>query len=81
MNNLIKTKQLATSVNKYAVDFTFTGGTTSTITHNLGTTDVLVQIKNSSGELIIPNTVSSYSSNSVDVNVLTSEIMRVIIIG
>jgi type 1 fimbria pilin len=66
---------------KYVESFAFTAATTSTITHNLGSEDVLVQLKDSTGELIIPNTVNNYTTNSVDINVSSTETMRVIIIG
>lgn len=64
---------------KYVESFAFTAATTSTITHNLGDTDVIVQIKDASGELITPDLVNNYTSNSVDIKVSATETMRVII--
>jgi hypothetical protein len=66
---------------KYVESFNFTGATTSTITHNLGDEDVQVQVKDATGALITPNTVNNYTTNSVDINVSSTETMRVIIIG
>ena len=66
---------------KYVESFAFTAATTSTITHNLGSTDVMVQVKDASGQLITPNVVDNYTTNSVDVNVSSTETMRIIIIG
>jgi hypothetical protein len=66
---------------KYVESFNFTGSTTSTITHNLGDEDVMVQVKDATGALITPNTVNNYTTNSVDINVSSTETMRVIIIG
>jgi hypothetical protein len=66
---------------KYVESFAFTAATTSTITHNLGSTDVMVQVKDASGELITPNGVNNYTTNSVDINVSATETMRIIIIG
>ena len=68
-------------VQKYATDFNLTASTTSTITHSLGTTDVQVQLKDSTGALIIPGTVNNYQTNSVDINVSVTDTYRIIIIG
>jgi hypothetical protein len=69
------------TTNKYVESFAFTAATTSTITHNLGDTDVMVQVKDASGQLITPNVVDNYTTNTVDINVSATETMRVIIIG
>jgi hypothetical protein len=68
-------------VSKYATDFTFTAYTASTITHNLGSTDVMVQMKDSTGSMIIPDTINNYQTNSVDILVTISDTYRIIIIG
>jgi hypothetical protein len=69
------------SQQKYADDLAFTGGTSQTITHNLSDTDVLVQLKDSTGELITPDAVNNYTNNTVDIEVSSTETYRVIIIG
>ncbi len=69
------------SIGKFADDITFTGSVSSTITHNLNGLDVQVQLKNSSGVMIIPDIVNNYTSNSVDIEVSVSGVYRVIIIG
>jgi hypothetical protein len=66
---------------KYVESFDFTGGTKSTITHNLGSTDVLVQVKDPLGQLITPDVVDTYATNSVDIEVSITGTYRVIIIG
>lgn len=66
---------------KYAANVPMTGGTVETVTHSLGTTDITVQVKDSSGTLIIPDVVDNYQTNSVDINVSVTDTYRVIIIG
>lgn len=66
---------------KYADNVPMTGGTVETVTHSLGTTDITVQVKDSSGTLIIPDVVNNYQNNSVDIEVSSTETYRVIIIG
>jgi hypothetical protein len=69
------------SSSKYAASIPFTGGTAQTITHNLNDTDVIVQLKDSTGKLIIPDEVNNYTLNTVDIEVSSTETYRVIIIG
>jgi hypothetical protein len=69
------------SVSKYSASFAFTAYTASTITHNLGSTDVMVQMKDSTGSMIIPDTINNYQTNSVDILVTISDTYRIIIIG
>jgi hypothetical protein len=66
---------------KYAADVPMTASTAETVTHSLGSTDVVVQIKDGSGELIIPTTVNNYTINSVDIEVSITGTYRVIVIG
>ena len=85
-NGMVNTTPLSgltggTGSSKYVENFAFTAATTSTITHNLGDLDVIVQVKDASGQLITPNTVDNYTTNSVDINVSATETMRVIIIA
>jgi len=65
---------------KYTVDITLTSEFPVTITHSLGTTDVIVQLKNNSGSMVNDATVNNYQENSVDIQTQTSETFRVIII-
>lgn len=81
-NGFIVTGTTSTGgVNKYSASISFTGGTTQTVTHNLNDTDVVVQLKDSTGKLIIPNEVNNYTSNTVDIEVSSTETYRIIIIG
>jgi hypothetical protein len=68
-------------LSKYSASIPFTGGSTQTITHNLNDTDVVVQLKDSTGKLIIPDEINNYTSNTVDIKVSSTETYRVIIIG
>jgi hypothetical protein len=68
-------------VSKYSVTSTLNAGTT-TITHSLGTTDILVQIKDATGKLFIPRDIQNYTTNTVDIVVSTTETnARIIILG
>jgi hypothetical protein len=69
------------STNKYAASIAFTGGTKQTITHNLNTEDVQVQLKDSTGTRIIEDVADTYTSNTVDIEVSITGTYRVIIIG
>jgi hypothetical protein len=42
---------------------------------------VIVQLKDSTGTLVIPNVVDNYTNNTVDIEVSSTETFRVIIIG
>lgn len=65
---------------KYVILETFTPNTSKTITHNLNSESVIVQIINSSGELI-SGVVDNYTENTVDVKVLISDTCKIIIMG
>ena len=66
---------------KYAQDITFTGDLAHTITHSLNEEDVIVQLKDSTGKMIIPDLVNTYTVNSVAITVSETGTYRVIIIG
>jgi len=66
---------------KYAQDITFTGDAAKTITHSLNEEDVIVQLKDSTGKMIIPDLVNTYTVNSVAITVSETGTYRVIIIG
>ena len=66
---------------KYAASLSFTKNSVTTITHSLNEEDVIVQLKDSSGKMIIPDVVDNYTTNSVDITVSITGNYRVIIIG
>ena len=81
-NGIVNTTPISTFAHqKYAASIAFTGGTLQTVTHNLNDEDVIVQMKDSTGELITPDVVNNYQTNSVDIRVSNTETYRVIIIG
>jgi hypothetical protein len=80
-NGFVVTATTSVGVTKYAASVPMTGATIETVTHSLGTTDVTVQLKDSTGKLIIPDVVNNYTLNSVDIKVSSTETYRVIIIG
>ncbi len=81
-NGMVNTVNLSTfTQQKYAADIPFTAATSQTVTHNLNDTDVIVQLKDSTGTLVIPNVVDNYTNNTVDIEVSSTETFRVIIIG
>lgn len=66
---------------KYAATVSFTADTTQTITHGLGTTDIIIQMYDSSHQQIIAFDTNAFTGNSVDIRLLFSTSARVIIIG
>jgi len=68
-------------VTKYTESKALTAGVTGTVTHSLGTTDVVVQVKNPSGNLVAPGTVGNYQTNAVDITVSVTGTYRIIIMG
>lgn len=59
----------STSSNKYATTISLTAGN-NTITHNLGDTDVIVQVRDGSGIVFIPNSIDTFASNSLNINIV-----------
>lgn len=80
-NQPVETPISSFTQQKYAASIAFTAATSQTVTHNLNDTDVIVQLKDSTGTLIIPDVVDNYTANSVDIQVSSTETYRVIIIG
>jgi len=81
-NGMVNSVELSTvTPQKYAASIPFTAATSQTVTHNLNDTDVIVQLKDSTGTLAIPNVVDNYTNNTVDIEVSSTETFRVIIIG
>ena len=66
---------------KYVQIHTLTKGNTETITHNLNEADVIVQLLSESGEMVIPDRVSTYLPNSVDIDVSVTSNYKIIIMG
>ena len=64
---------------KYVNVHTLSKGNTETITHNLDEEDVIVQLLSESGEMVIPERVSNYLSNSVDIDVSVTSNYKIII--
>jgi YVTN family beta-propeller protein len=73
---------LATKTSKYSITRGFTASTTETITHNLGTDEVIIQSYDSSGIMITPGTVQINGLNSVDLTFShTLSGVKIVIIG
>ena len=83
-NNSLVTKEwvLNNTTDKYSIVTGFTSSITQTITHNLSTEYVIVQSYNSTGEMIIPGTVTVTGINTVDI-VFSSTLsnVKIVIIG
>ena len=74
--------QVVTSTSKYSTTVSFTSSVTQTITHNLGTNEIIVQCYDSSGTMVIPGTVQINGANDVDIIFSTSiSSIKVVIIG
>lgn len=69
----------ASSGTTYAENTVFVKNIAKTVTHNLGSTDIIVQLKDPSGEVIIPNIINNYTLNTVDINLSVSGTYRTII--
>jgi len=77
-NNL--QSQITTLQNtKFVADVTLNSSSATTVTHSLGTTDIIVQLKNDSGSMVVDATIDNYQDNSVDIQTQTNETFRVII--
>ena len=68
------------AVTKYAADLVMVADTVQTVTHNLNTTDILIQAWDAAGELFIPDVVDNKTANTVDIQISTSETIRIVII-
>jgi hypothetical protein len=83
-NNSLVTKEwvLNNTTDKYSIVTGFTSSITQTITHNLGTEYVIVQSYDSTGEMIIPGTITVTGVNTVDI-VFSSTLsnVKIVIIG
>jgi hypothetical protein len=59
----------------------FTDETTVTVTHNLNTLNVIVQVYSNNNEQIIPDDITTTSVNIVTVTFNSSQTGRIIIMG
>jgi hypothetical protein len=66
---------------KYSSSQSFTGSVLKTITHNLNTQDVIVQLWDSNNNLLNGATITANNVNSVDITVSSTATYKVIIIG
>jgi hypothetical protein len=66
---------------KYSSSQSFTGSVLKTITHNLNTQDVIVQLWDSSNNLLNGATITANNVNSVDITVSSTATYKVVIIG
>lgn len=66
---------------KYVEAFTITSSTVKSITHNLNSIEVIVQIIDTNSGSLHTSNVYNYNTNSVDVDVLTPGDYKAIIIG
>lgn len=73
---------IATATSKYSTVAGFTASVTQTITHSLGTDEIIVQAYDSTGSMIIPGTVQINGINSVDITFSsTLSSIKIIVIG
>ena len=81
INNLTDSGGTGGGGKKFVQTLTLISGKT-TITHNLNDVDVIVQVVEvSTGQIIIPDNISNYTSNSVDIYVEEGGEYKIIIIG
>jgi YVTN family beta-propeller protein len=74
--------QVATSTFKYSVTRGFTASIVETITHNLGTDEIIVQAYDSTGVQVIPGTVQIINTNDVDITFSsTLSSIKIVVIG
>jgi hypothetical protein len=70
------------TTNKYSITQGFTASVTETITHNLGTDEIIVQCYDSSGIMVIPGTIQINGTNAVDITFSqTLSTIKTVIIG
>lgn len=83
-NNSLVTKSWVetNTTSKYSITRGFTASTTETITHNLGTDEVIVQAYDSTGVQVIPGTVQIINTNNVDITFSsTLSNIKIVVIG
>ena len=83
-NNSLVTKSWVNSntTGKYSITRGFTASIVETITHNLGTDEIIVQAYDSTGVQVIPGTVQIINTNDVDITFSsTLSSIKIIVIG
>lgn len=70
-NDIVRVDLPTPTVNKYVQTLTLNAGN-NVITHNLNDINVIVQVQDSSGNVFIPNAITSFALNTVTINVLSS---------
>ncbi len=73
--------ELSNKTSKYAAEHIFVMNVPLTIPHSLGSADIIIQVKDSTGELVTPSVVSNYTTTDVSIEVSVSGTYRVIAIG
>jgi hypothetical protein len=67
-------------VRKYVETLVIQNNTSTTINHNLNDEDVIIQVQNDIGELIIPDKIHTYQTNSVVIEVSITGKYKIIIL-
>ena len=83
-NNSLVTKSWVNSntTGKYSITRGFTASIVETITHNLGTDEIIVQAYDSTGVQVIPGTVQIINTNDVDITFSsTLSSIKIVVIG
>lgn len=83
-NNSLVTKSWVNSntTGKYSITKGFTASIVETITHNLGTDEIIVQAYDSTGVQVIPGTVQIINTNDVDITFSsTLSSIKIVVIG
>jgi hypothetical protein len=83
-DNSLVTKSWVNSntTGKYSITKGFTASIVETITHNLGTDEIIVQAYDSTGVQVIPGTVQIINTNDVDITFSsTLSSIKIVVIG
>ena len=65
--------------NTFADDVTLVADVTQTVTHNLGTTDIIIQYKDPAGDRVFLDEETNYTVNTIDIKASISGTYRVMI--
>lgn len=79
--NTLTTSISSGGTNKFVTTSAFTGSVLQTINHGLNTEDILIQIWDSSKNLIAGATTTINDPNNVDITVGSSDTYKIVIIG
>lgn len=81
LNNAISALETSVGAGYFLYEETVTPSTTHTVTHNMGTQYVGVTVIDSSGEVVIPQSISYTDANSLTVTFSSAETCRVVVNG